>query len=228
MIKAERTGRNWLETRSADILVWGKVAEDNRVLRLRILSGEGQSSESKSYALTETLELPVDFGAELGAALEGIIVASVTAAYDSGRYVVDILKPAHVRLKSITQNLPATFTPARRGTILNAQAVTAAKLGEQQGDNNLLIEAVTAYRNALQECTRERVPLDWAMTQNNLGTALSTLGERENGTERLEEAVTAYRAALEEMTPKAHPHGNEVVKNGLKRVQSIIEQRNAK
>ena len=42
----------------------------------------------------------------------------------------------------------------------------------------------TAYRDALQEWTRERVPLDWAMTQNNLGIALSTLGERESGTER--------------------------------------------
>jgi hypothetical protein len=42
------------------------------------------------------------------------------------------------------------------------------------------------------------VPLDWAMTQDNLGNALQTLGERESGTARLEEAVAAYRAALEE------------------------------
>jgi hypothetical protein len=44
------------------------------------------------------------------------------------------------------------------------------------------------------------VPLDWAMTQNNLGNALRTLGERESGTARLQEAVAAYRAALEERT----------------------------
>jgi tetratricopeptide (TPR) repeat protein len=44
------------------------------------------------------------------------------------------------------------------------------------------------------------VPLDWAMTQNNLGNALGTLGERESGTARLEEAVAAYRLALEEGT----------------------------
>jgi tetratricopeptide (TPR) repeat protein len=44
------------------------------------------------------------------------------------------------------------------------------------------------------------VPLDWAMTQNNLGAALRALGERESGTARLEEAVAAYRAALEEWT----------------------------
>ena len=42
------------------------------------------------------------------------------------------------------------------------------------------------------------MPLEWAMTQNNLGNALWRLGEREGGTARLEEAVAAFRAALEE------------------------------
>jgi hypothetical protein len=51
-------------------------------------------------------------------------------------------------------------------------------------------------REALEERTRERVPLDWAMTQNNLGNALLTLGERESGTGKLMEAVAAYREAL--------------------------------
>jgi tetratricopeptide (TPR) repeat protein len=48
-------------------------------------------------------------------------------------------------------------------------------------------------------------PLDWAMTQNNLGNALSRLGEWESGTARLEEAVAAYRAALEERTRERVP-----------------------
>ena len=47
------------------------------------------------------------------------------------------------------------------------------------------------------------MPLDWAMTQNNLGTALGELGERESGTARLEEAVAAYRAALKETDARA-------------------------
>ena len=38
--------------------------------------------------------------------------------------------------------------------------------------------------------------LDWAMTQNNLGTALRTLGARESGTARLEEAVAAFEVCL--------------------------------
>jgi hypothetical protein len=53
--------------------------------------------------------------------------------------------------------------------------------------------------------TRERVPLDWAQTQNNLGVALKDLGELESGTARLEEAVAAYRAALQERTRERVP-----------------------
>jgi tetratricopeptide (TPR) repeat protein len=73
-------------------------------------------------------------------------------------------------------------------------------LGERESGKARLEEAVVAYRAALEERTRERVPLDWATTQTNLGNALRTLGERESGTARLEEAVSAYRAALEERT----------------------------
>ena len=46
------------------------------------------------------------------------------------------------------------------------------RLGERESGTARLEEAVAAYREALKESTRERVPLDWAMTQNNLGIAL--------------------------------------------------------
>ncbi len=56
-------------------------------------------------------------------------------------------------------------------------------IGDQSGENGALQDAVTAYREALKQRTRERVPLDWATTQNGLGNALRALGERESGTE---------------------------------------------
>ncbi len=59
------------------------------------------------------------------------------------------------------------------------------------------------------------MPLDWAMTQNNLGNVLSTLGERESGTARLEQAVAAYRAALEEWTRERVPLGWATTQNNL-------------
>ena len=71
-------------------------------------------------------------------------------------------------------------------------------LGQRENGTARLEEAVAAHRDALEELTRERVPLEWAVTQNNLGDALRTLGERESGTVRLEEAVAAHRDALKD------------------------------
>jgi len=58
-------------------------------------------------------------------------------------------------------------------------------------------------------------PLDWAMTQNNLGTALQILGGRESGMARLEEAVQAYRAAPDEFTKDRVPLDWEATQNNL-------------
>jgi hypothetical protein len=66
-------------------------------------------------------------------------------------------------------------------------------------------EAVADYRAALKEQTRERVLLDWAAIQNNLGLALWRLGGREGVPARLKEAVAADRTALEERTRERVP-----------------------
>jgi tetratricopeptide (TPR) repeat protein len=63
-----------------------------------------------------------------------------------------------------------------------------------------LEEAIAAYRRALAEQSRDRVPLDWAFTETNLGAAFVVLGEREEGTARLKEAVAALHEAQEERT----------------------------
>jgi tetratricopeptide (TPR) repeat protein len=88
-------------------------------------------------------------------------------------------------------------------------------LGEREWATARLEEAVTAYRDALLQCTRDRVPLDSAMTQNNLGNALQALGERESGTARLEEAVNAYREALLERTLDSVPLDRATTQNNL-------------
>ena len=88
-------------------------------------------------------------------------------------------------------------------------------LGTRESGTARLQAAVAAYRAALEEFTRDRVPLRWAMTQNNLGNALAKLGERESGTARLEEAVVAYRAALHERTRKQVPLDWATTQNNL-------------
>ena len=84
---------------------------------------------------------------------------------------------------------------------------------------------MTAYTEALKEITRERVPLDWAGTQNNLGNVLATLGARERGTERLEQAVTAYTEALKEITRERVPLDWASTQSNLGRAIQILRER---
>ena len=88
--------------------------------------------------------------------------------------------------------------PLARGDYLNRYAGALREYGDKRVENTILIQAIGIYRAALAILPHERVPLDWAMTQNNLGNALQRLGERESGTGPLEEAVAAYREALKE------------------------------
>jgi hypothetical protein len=77
----------------------------------------------------------------------------------------------------------------------------------------------------LKERTRERVPLDWAMTQNNLGNALQTLGERGSGTARLEEAVAAYRVCIEVFEHSGASHHLAVAQRNLAGAEADIASR---
>jgi tetratricopeptide (TPR) repeat protein len=83
---------------------------------------------------------------------------------------------------------------------LDQEADALYRQGNEHGDNAALTAAVEQNRILLALRPSNRVPLDWAKTQVNLGNALATLGERRSGTAHLEDAEAAYRAALEEYT----------------------------
>ena len=63
--------------------------------------------------------------------------------------------------------------------------------------------------------TRDSLPLDWALAQNNLGNALTSLSESQHGTARLEEAVAAFQDALKERTRDRAPIDWAMTKNNL-------------
>ena len=50
----------------------------------------------------------------------------------------------------------------------NNLGLALQRLGEREAGTARFEAAVTAYQEALKERTRDRAPLDWAMTQNNL------------------------------------------------------------
>ncbi|HKO08855.1 MAG TPA: tetratricopeptide repeat protein, partial [Alphaproteobacteria bacterium] len=203
---AVRKGQAWLGDRGADVLVWGEVGKADAVLRLRFLTAEGEGGDAKGHRLGDTLDLPQDFGSDAAEALSGVVLASVLpASEEAGQYLVDRLKPVAARIEGLLATPPPGLPEERLAHVQAAFGLVCSVLGKQIGDSRWLEKAVAAYRAALEVRTRERVPLQWAMTQNNLGTALRTLGEREERTALLEEAVAAYRAALEVYTRERMP-----------------------
>lgn len=103
----------------------------------------------------------------------------------------------------------------QRGVALNNLGISLKTLGSWEADNQRLEEAVAAYRAALEEHTRDSVPLNWAMTQNNLGNALQEQGARDGDPQRLEAAVAAFRFALEEFTRERLPLDWAMTQNNL-------------
>jgi tetratricopeptide (TPR) repeat protein len=108
---------------------------------------------------------------------------------------------------------PSAFD--KRGDYLNRYGTALYRYGDEKGDNTALLQAIGVFKKALNEPLRERLPLQWAMTQNNLGAALWTLGQRESSTARLEEAVAALRAALQEWTRERVPLQWAMTQNNL-------------
>ncbi len=112
-----------------------------------------------------------------------------------------------------------------RGAALNIIGLALSELGQRETDTERLEEAVDAYNAALEEYKRDRVPLDWAGTQNNLGNALLALGLPETGTERLEQAVDAFRDALEERPRDREPYLWAQTQNNLGNALASLGQR---
>jgi len=162
------------------------------------------------------LTLPADFHSDLAAALHSVVLASLRPAGEKqGHFVADLLEPAVQKTKELLANPPAWLGGEMRASVMSWYACAAGTLGEQRRANDWLDESIKAHWQLLSHWRRERVPLDWAMTQNNLGNALSALGGRESGTARLEEAVAACRAALLEYTRERAPLQWAMTQNNL-------------
>ena len=212
---AEKTGQKWLAGANADVLVWGR--DTGSRLKLRFLSRERKATGPKGYRrFGEELELPRNFEKALEAQLLAVALSYVAPATEQqGTYLVSLLRPAATKLKNLLAARVATLPPEQKANLQFSLGLAATTVGEQAGERDWLEEAVAAFRAALEERTRERVPLAWATIQNNLGNVLTSLGKRESGTARLEEAVAAYRVALEEGTRERVPLGWATIQNNL-------------
>jgi len=204
--QGQESALRFLKKSGASVLIWGTVLAhgDRTVPKLFWTASGVRERKSRRYdapRVEDRLRLPELMWSDLSEIL-GLLVASSASKFTAkeGHYVTDLLPRFIHRVRSLlseSEGRPGWDADARGFTrLILANALTV--LGDRDRKNEALQEAVAAYREALKERTRDRAPLVWATTQNNLGDALSVLGERESGTGRLKEAVAAYREALKE------------------------------
>jgi tetratricopeptide (TPR) repeat protein len=225
--------REFLKESGAQALIWGEVltrGSDSVPNLYWTLAEEGAAEKAGRYAPADKeLNLPEVFWSDLKDVLLLLAATQSTAFHQqTGRYIADQVRPFIEKVRSLLRGGGAhPIAGEQRATLLFLFAYALSGFGEQAGDSPALEEAITAYREALKEYTRERVPLDWAMTQNNLGNALQRLGEREAGTARLEEAVAAYREALKEYTRERVPLDWAMTQNNLGNALQRLGEREA-
>ena len=97
-------------------------------------------------------------------------------------------------------------------------------LGAKNTGTEYLRLAEAAYLSALDERRRERVPIEWAASQNNLGNALTALGERTGSRQLLEQARDAYLSALEVLNVSEAPRYRDTVQRSLDKVMVKLQQ----
>jgi hypothetical protein len=79
----------------------------------------------------------------------------------------------------------------------NNLGAALVKLGEREVWTVKLEEAVAAFRAALEERTRERVPIDWAATFGNQGFAMILIADRAKDRVMAETALQQIHDAIE-------------------------------
>ena len=207
-----KRAREILTDWQADLAIVGEVKDSQKVLSLWFVPRVGDGTLSRgdrgsNYVLKDVTlgdDFREDFQAQVAAmALSAVAPLVINEArgqiLDAG--LSTIAEQINTLIKKDSGPVVEPAERVRRAGLHMVLGNALQTLGERESGTERLEHAVAAYNAALEEYTRERVPLDWAMTQHNLGTALRTLGEREGNTDLLERAVNAHKAALEVKWP---------------------------
>ena len=180
--KTHKRAQKLLEQMRGDVLIWGRV-DPSGGIALHFTGRSCATSEAESYRqISETerpLELPIKFDRDLGAAIAARVVAVGDALIDrQGCFLNRYADTFAEQVKPLLAHAKANWTADARGAVFFAYGVAKALAGREHADSAALEEAVSAYRAALEEWTRERVPLWHNVAQQNLAQCLALLEQR--------------------------------------------------
>jgi len=141
-------------------------------------------------------ELPVD---ELCAVLR-LMVASQSAE-SMREWMVkfgDALEPLIKQVRTIADDRGrmSGWSADTRARVNLVVGIALATSGVERNSEDSLLTAIAYFQRTQADWTRERDPLEWAMAQQNLGSALSDVSRFNLRVAPLQAAVTPYQNAL--------------------------------
>ncbi len=211
------TARKWLADADADLLIWGEIPEPGTTLHLRFVSAVPEDDDRPgTFGLAIRLNLPVGFGAEFGHVLLAAALAALTPdTLGKSLRLRDILPKALDAAAPAVQELPHDLTSRERAAVRACFGNVASTVAVQQGAIELYQVAAQSYRAALEILSREETPVEWAITQKNLGVALQAIGDRTSDAETLDAATDCYNNALKVLTRHQFPGAWATLQNRL-------------
>lgn len=197
--------RAWLRKAGADLLVWGVVSAPGATLTLRFIPAEPEDENLPgAFGLATRLNLPADFPPTLGDVLAAVALAAGSKRERSDPALAKALADAVQATLPMIQEMPADLTRDERAAVTLCLANAAAAVAVA-GTADMHYVAIHGYRKSLHLAKRDDGPVDWAMTQRNLGIMLQLLAERQDDPKLFDEAAACYGTAMETLTRAAFP-----------------------
>lgn len=143
-----------------------------------------------------------------------------------GAYLEDIVKLNHSEL-SVFEELLSIFAEISQELFKignRAYEIGSVKLQKA----SYMKVAIKAYQEALKIITVEQFPMDYAMTQNNIGNAYRTLAEVEEKALNCKKAIEAYQEALKIFTENSYPEYNKIVAGNIEKLTNFCKMNEIK
>jgi tetratricopeptide (TPR) repeat protein len=184
-------------TARANMLIWGKASPEQ--------IGPVYATDASYEEPFAGVYLPADFtlpdlpGENFCDVLQ-LVVATRSAAVltDWSFEFGDALQPLIKKVRCMADDLHKTssWSPEARARIEFVLGVASRISASKVHSHDALQNSTACFENSLRLWTRERNPLEWAMTQANLGRTLRKVFDSEYKQSVLEPALDSFKGAL--------------------------------
>ena len=186
--------------RSADLVVWGEVADaKDRAIRVWFTASDQRPDLSVRPWRFERGTLEPGFSNEFATALQALALSGVRNPLEkSDQLVAESIRPLLPRMRTLLHNPPPGLTAEGRLELRIAVAQALFAYAMQIGEDQPLREAVSVYETALKDDSRSSAADIRVRLQNDLGLmlfGLSTFGDHG----ALQRARQALEAAVSEL-----------------------------